>query len=204
MSDTYVTITAPAEGLYKQKGSRFISFIYPVSNEDEIREILRRIRKEHHPARHHCYAWRLGTDEIRFRANDDGEPSSTAGKPILGQLVSHDLTQVILVVVRYFGGILLGTSGLITAYREAAADAIRNATPEVRMVGEELLIECSYNELNAVIQIIKNENLQQTDIQMAERCAIRIFVRKSLADATIASFETIHGVSVTPAPPVHN
>ena len=104
MSDIYRTIATPAEGIYKEKGSRFISFLFPVTSEEEIREILRRIKKEHHTARHHCYAWRLGAGEIRYRANDDGEPSSTAGKPILGQLISHDLTQVLLVVVRYFGG----------------------------------------------------------------------------------------------------
>lgn len=203
MSDTYRTITAPAEGLYKEKGSRFLSFIYPVTHEDEIREILRNIRKEHHNARHHCYAWRLGTEEIRFRANDDGEPSSTAGKPILGQLVSHDLTQVLLVVVRYFGGILLGTSGLIIAYREAAADAISKANAEIRLVEEALRIGCAYHELNAVIQVIKNENLNQTSIEMTESCTITISVRKSVAEKVKAMFETIYGVSVTTAPPVH-
>lgn len=201
MSDTYRTITAPSEGLYKEKGSRFLSFIFPVTHEDEIREILRSIKKEHHNARHHCYAWRLGTEEIRFRANDDGEPSSTAGKPILGQLVSHDLTQVLLVVVRYFGGILLGTNGLINAYREAAADAISKANAEIRLVEEALRIGCSYQELNAVIQIIKNENLNQTSIDMTERCTICISVRKSAVEKTKAMFKSIYGVTVTAAPP---
>jgi uncharacterized YigZ family protein len=204
MSDIYRTIATPAEGIYKEKGSRFISFLFPVTSEEEIREILRRIKKEHHTARHHCYAWRLGAGEIRYRANDDGEPSSTAGKPILGQLISHDLTQVLLVVVRYFGGTLLGTSGLINAYREAAADAIRNATPVEQLVEEELLIECSYNELNSVIQVIKNENLNQISVEMTGRVSIRISVRKSLVAKTLVQFGNIYGVTVTQAPPVHN
>ena len=194
MSDIYRTIATPAEGIYKEKGSRFISFLFPVTSEEEIREILRRIKKEHHTARHHCYAWRLGAGEIRYRANDDGEPSSTAGKPILGQLISHDLTQVLLVVVRYFGGTLLGTSGLINAYREAAADAIRNATPVEQLVEEELLIECSYNELNSVIQVIKNENLNQISVEMTGRVSIRISVRKSLVAKTLVQFGNIYGL----------
>jgi len=166
MTDTYNTVSAPSEGIFKDKGSRFLAFLYPVKNEEEIRELLQKIKKEHYNARHHCYAWRLGKEEIRFRANDDGEPSSTAGKPILGQLVSKELTQVLLVVVRYFGGILLGTGGLIHAYREAAADAIRNASIETRLIEEEFQLNFNYSELNAVMQIIKNENLTQTSVNL--------------------------------------
>ncbi|HOI47993.1 MAG TPA: YigZ family protein, partial [Prolixibacteraceae bacterium] len=134
MEDTYKTVSAPSEGLFKDKGSRFISYLYPVTTEEEIKEIIQQVKKAHHSARHHCYAWRLGRENIRFRANDDGEPSSTAGKPILGQLTSFELTNVLLVVVRYFGGTLLGTSGLINAYREAASEAIRNALVETRII----------------------------------------------------------------------
>ena len=127
MEDTYKTIEKPSEGLFKDKGSKFISFAFPVDNEEEIKEIVQSIKKEHHSARHHCYAWRLGADQLLFRANDDGEPSSTAGKPILGQIQSFDLTNILIVVVRYFGGTLLGVSGLINAYRNAALDAINQA-----------------------------------------------------------------------------
>ncbi len=198
MNDTYNTIIAPAEGLFKDKGSRFLSYLYPVNDEEEIREILQKLKKEHYNARHHCYAWRLGKEEIRFRANDDGEPSSTAGKPILGQLVSHDLTQVLLVVVRYFGGILLGTGGLINAYREAAADAIRHAAVETRLVEEEFRIDCSYTELNAVMQILKNENLPQTAIDLTEKCRISFAVRKSEAERILAIFRKLYGVQISP------
>ncbi|MDP2112754.1 MAG: YigZ family protein, partial [Bacteroidota bacterium] len=127
MEDTYKTIEKPSEGLFKDKGSKFISFAFPVNSEDEIKDIVQSIKKEHHSARHHCYAWRLGADHLHFRANDDGEPSSTAGKPILGQIQSFDLTNILIVVVRYFGGTLLGVSGLINAYRSAALDAINQA-----------------------------------------------------------------------------
>ena len=196
MEDTWMSIIAPAEGLYKNKGSRFLSYVFPVNTEEEIRDILAKIRKEHHSARHHCYAWRLGEEEITFRANDDGEPSSTAGKPILGQLVSHNLTNVLLVVVRYFGGTLLGVSGLINAYREAAADAIRNATIETRYVEFSYLVDCSYNELNSVMQIIKNENLNQQEVNLTDRCQIIFSVRKSESEQVTSKFEKIYGVTV--------
>ncbi len=203
-SDTYITVTAPAEGFFKEKGSRFLSFLYPVSREEEIREILQNIKKEHYNARHHCYAWRLGKEEIRFRANDDGEPSSTAGKPILGQLTSHDLTDVLCVVVRYFGGTLLGTSGLINAYREAAADAIRHSTPETRLVKTTFLLGFSYAEMNSVMQILKNENLTPDDMQLTERCEITLSVRKSEAVRVSGMLSSIFGVKVTPVPDVDN
>ncbi len=124
MDDSYKTLESPAEGTYREKGSRFLAFGFPVQNEEEIRNILASLRKKYHDARHHCYAYRLGTTGEAYRVNDDGEPSGTAGKPILGQLLSNNLTHVLVVVVRYFGGTLLGTGGLITAYRSATADMI--------------------------------------------------------------------------------
>jgi len=196
--DTYLTITAPSEGVYKDKGSKFISYLFPVVSEDEIKEHLIKIKKEHFGARHHCYAWRLGKETIRFRANDDGEPSSTAGKPILGQLVSHNLTNVLCIVVRYFGGTLLGVSGLINAYRQAAAEAILNADIVTKIIETEFELRCSYNELNTVMQIIKNENLTQTLIEMLERCRIRITVRKGESERIKKIFEDIFGVSFKP------
>jgi uncharacterized YigZ family protein len=196
MTDTYITIVSPAEGYFKDKGSKFISYLFPVKDEDEIKEILSRIKKEHFSARHHCYAWRLGQEEIRFRANDDGEPSSTAGKPILGQLVSHDLTDVLCVVVRYFGGTLLGVSGLINAYRQAASDAIAKAETEVRIIELEYELKFSYNELNAVMLVLKNENLQQTGIELMETCRITFRVRKAESERVKKVFESIYGVAV--------
>lgn len=204
MTDTYNTVSAPSEGIFKDKGSRFLAFLYPVKNEEEIRELLQKIKKEHYNARHHCYAWRLGKEEIRFRANDDGEPSSTAGKPILGQLVSKQLTQVLLVVVRYFGGILLGTGGLIHAYREAAADAIRNASIETRLIEEEFQLNFNYSELNAVMQIIKNENLTQTSVNLTEKCKITFSVRKSDIERILSLFRNIYGVEISGSTSVNN
>lgn len=197
MEDTYKTVSAPSEGLFKDKGSRFISYLYPVTTEEEIKEIIQQVKKAHHSARHHCYAWRLGRENIRFRANDDGEPSSTAGKPILGQLTSFELTNVLLVVVRYFGGTLLGTSGLINAYREAASEAIRNAVVETRIIEAEYRLQFGYNELNQVMQIIKNENLKQTAIQLEESCRIDLSVRKSEAVRIENLFGNIYGVTLS-------
>ena len=127
MEDFYKTIAVPAEGLYKEKGSKFISFAYPVQTEEQIKGIVAELKDKFYDARHHCYAWMLGAGKKNFRANDDGEPSSTAGRPILGQIQSNDLTNILIVVVRYFGGTKLGVSGLIHAYREAAADALNHA-----------------------------------------------------------------------------
>ncbi len=197
MEDTYKTVSAPSEGLFKDKGSRFISYLYPVTTEEEIKEIIQQVKKAHHSARHHCYAWRLGRENIRFRANDDGEPSSTAGKPILGQLTSFELTNVLLVVVRYFGGTLLGTSGLINAYREAASEAIGNAVVETRIIEAEYRLQFGYNELNQVMQIIKNENLKQTAIQLEESCRIDLSVRKSEAVRIENLFGNIYGVTLS-------
>src|SRR5680860_1427595 len=148
MDDTYKTIEQPVEGYFKDKGSKFYAFAFPVNHENDIKEILTRIKKEHHSARHHCYAWRLGTEKITFRANDDGEPSSTAGKPILGQLQSFGVTNILIVVVRYFGGTLLGVSGLISAYRNAAANALNNADIQTKIIERYFDLQFTYNELN--------------------------------------------------------
>lgn len=200
MSDTFKTITAPAEGFFKDKGSRFVSYLFPVEHEEEIKDILLKIRKEHHSARHYCYAWRLGKEEPRFRANDDGEPSSSAGKPILGQLLHFDLTNVLCVVVRYFGGILLGVPGLIHAYRQAALDAIRHAEIETRIIEMEYQLRFSYQELNGVMLVIKNENLTQTGIQLTEDCSVSFSVRKDEAERIEQIFHDFHGVTIIRKP----
>jgi uncharacterized YigZ family protein len=194
--DIYQTIEQESHGYFKDKGSKFYAFAFPVKNEDEIKEKLQLLRKEHHSARHHCYAWRLGTEEITFRANDDGEPSSTAGKPILGQLQSFNLTNVLLVVVRYFGGILLGTSGLINAYRSAAAAALKNAEIKQKTVEKEITLDFTYNEMAEVMNVIKHENLTVIYTRFEERCNLAFSVRKSEIDKVTAIFSKIYGVSI--------
>lgn len=183
--------------MYKEKGSRFISFICPVNDEDEIKEVLVRIRKEHHGAKHHCYAWRLGTETIRYRSSDDGEPPSTAGKPILIQLVSHRLTNTLLVVVRYFGGTLLGVSGLINAYREAAANAVNNAQIDTRTNLTGFILEFSYSQLNSVMQMMKRENIFHADPEISDTCLIRFSVPKSDAVLIENHFAKLGHVKLT-------
>ncbi|NQU87204.1 MAG: YigZ family protein [Mariniphaga sp.] len=197
MKDTYKTIVLESKGIFKDKGSKFISYAYPVKNEDQIKAILAELKKEHHSARHHCYAWRLGTEEIRFRANDDGEPSSTAGKPILGQLLSNKLTNILIVVIRYFGGTLLGVSGLINAYKNAATDAIKNNKVVEKKIESLFEIKFTYNELNEVMQLIKNEGLNQIKTDFKETCIIRFAVRKSDAIRIEKLFKAIYRVNIT-------
>lgn len=194
--DIYQTIESASEGLFKDKGSKFIAYAFPVNNETEIKEILTRIKKDHHSARHHCYAWRIGTEEIQHRANDDGEPSSTAGKPILGQLQSFNLTNTLVVVVRYFGGTLLGVSGLINAYKNAAADALKNATIVSRLIEKEWQLNFTYNELSEVMNLVKQENLTIISTRFEEKCELIYSVRKNNEQRIAANFANIYGVTV--------
>jgi len=197
MEDTYKTISKPSEGLFKDKGSKFISFAYPVKSEDEIREIILTLKKEHHSARHHCYAWRLGHEKLLFRANDDGEPSSTAGKPILGQIQNHDLTNILIVVVRYFGGTLLGVSGLINAYKNAAMDAINQAEIIEKIVDQKLLIEFGYGVMNEVMKVFKDEKLPQIESAFDLECQISTQIRLSELDRITEALKKIEGLKIT-------
>lgn len=196
MEDTYKTISQATEGLFKDKGSKFIAYAYPVYSEDEIKEIILSIKKEHYSARHHCYAWRLGHDKLQFRANDDGEPSSTAGKPILGQIQSFDLTNILIVVVRYFGGTLLGVSGLINAYRNAALDSITNATIVEKIVEKQFLIEFDYGVMNDVMKIFKDEKLPQIDPQFDLRCSIKTHIRLNDSERIETALSKIEGLKI--------
>lgn len=191
MEDVYKTILSSSEGLYKEKGSRFIAFAYPVSSEEQIRDIISGLKEKYYDARHHCYAWRLGADKKQFRANDDGEPSSTAGKPILGQILSNDLTNILIVVVRYFGGIKLGVSGLINAYREAATDALANASVIEKTVDEKLRIRFSYLVLNDVMKIIKEESPEVLERRFELECEMLISIRKKNMSLLHARLEKV-------------
>lgn len=196
MEDTFKTIAKPSEGLFKDKGSRFISYAFPVNAEIEIREILQSIKKGHHSARHHCYAWRIGREKLLFRVNDDGEPSSTAGKPILGQIQSFDLTNILIVVVRYFGGTLLGVPGLINAYRNAALDAINQAEIIEKVVEKCLLIEFNYHAMNEVMKVFKDEKLPQIDPQFDLSCKVKTQIRLSESDRIVQGLMKIDSVAV--------
>ncbi len=181
MTDEFNTITATSEGYYTEKRSKFLAFAHHVETQEEIKQLLAGYRKKYYDARHVCYAYMLGADRTDFRANDDGEPSSTAGKPILGQINANGLTDILVVVVRYYGGVNLGTSGLIVAYRTAAADALAHASIEVRQVEEEVSYTFSYPQMNDVMRIVKEMNLRIVSQTYDNTCIIRLAVRKSEA-----------------------
>jgi uncharacterized YigZ family protein len=196
VKDSYKTIEKKSQGYFKDKGSKFYSFAFPVKNEIEIKEIISGLKKEHHSARHHCFAWRLGAEDIRFRANDDGEPSSTAGKPILGQLQSFGVSNILLVVVRYFGGTLLGVSGLIKAYRNASADALQNAEIKTKLIEQQYDIHFTYNKLNEVMHILKQKKINILTTDFAEDCKLSFSVRKSEAEKAKQIFTNLYGVDI--------
>lgn len=181
MTDEFKTISATSEGYYTEKRSKFLAFAHHVENHDEIKLILAGYRKKYYDARHVCYAYMLGAERADFRANDDGEPSSTAGKPILGQINSNELTDILIVVVRYYGGVNLGTSGLIVAYREAAADALAHAKMELRQVEEEVSYTFTYSQMNDVMRIVKDMNPRIISQTYDNTCVIRMAIRKSEA-----------------------
>ena len=183
MTDEYKTIAKTVgEGYYTEKRSKFLAFAHHVTNVDEVKEVVAEYRKKYYDARHVCYAYMLGAERTEFRANDDGEPSSTAGKPILGQINSNELTDILIVVVRYYGGVNLGTSGLIVAYREAASDAIAHATIEQRQVEEEVVYDFPYVMMNQVMKVVKDMNPRIIAQTYDNMCQIRLGIRKSLAE----------------------
>lgn len=181
MSDEFKTISSIGEGFYSEKRSKFLAFAHHVESVDEVKELLARYRKNYYDARHVCYAYMLGADRTEFRANDDGEPSSTAGKPILGQINSNELTDIIIVVVRYYGGVNLGTSGLIVAYREAAADAIAHAEIVTRQVEEVVCFDFPYVMMNDVMRVVKDMQPRIVSQTYDNTCQIRLAIRQSEA-----------------------
>ena len=182
MTDEYRTITTTSEGYYTEKRSKFLAFAHHVESVEDIKEILAAYRKKYYDARHVCYAYMLGADRKEFRANDDGEPSSTAGKPILGQINSNELTNILIVVVRYYGGVNLGTSGLIVAYREAAANAIAHAEVVTRQVEELVSYSFSYPMMNDVMRIVKDMAPRIVSQTYDNTCEITLSIRKSEAE----------------------
>lgn len=177
--DLYRSIASKAEGLFKDNGSRFIALAYPVETEDEVRRIVGSLKKQYHDARHHCYAYRLGHKGEIFRANDDGEPSSSAGRPILGQIDSNGLSDILIVVVRYFGGIKLGIPGLIRAYRTSSADAIANAEIITKTASRRFRIEFGYMEMNSVMKVVKDMRLEPSGQDFGNVCRLDVAVRLS-------------------------
>ena len=182
MNDEYRTISGTSEGYYTEKRSKFLAFAHHVDDVTEVKDIVAGSRKKYYDARHVCYAYMLGAERLEFRANDDGEPSSTAGKPILGQINSNELTNILIVVVRYYGGVNLGTSGLIVAYREAASDAIAHATIETRQVEEIVRYSFAYPQMNDVMRIVKDMNPRIVSQTYDNTCEIVLSIRKSEAE----------------------
>ncbi len=182
-TDTYRSIEAASEGLFKDNGSRFIALAYPVESEDEVKEIVAGLKKEYHDARHHCYAYRLGHRGDRFRANDDGEPSGSAGRPILGQIDAAGLSDILVVVVRYFGGIKLGIPGLIRAYKTSTADALAKAGVVEKVAGLSFRVRYDYLDMNAVMKVLKDLSLPVSGQIFDTQCSVDVRVRLTLVEA---------------------
>lgn len=194
--NSYFTIKSTSEGIYKEKGSKFIAYAYPVRSIDEIKTILDGLKKEYYDARHICYAYALEADGSAYRSNDDGEPSGTAGKPIHGVLLSNNITYTLIAVVRYFGGVKLGTSGLIHAYRESAADAILNNEIIERTVDLEYLIRFEYPLMNEVMRIMKEENCEMLTQQFEMTCEIEFRICKAQAEKVVQRLLKIEGLTL--------
>lgn len=196
-SDSIYTVNEISTGLYKDKGSKFIAVVAPVATESEIKEKIEDIKKQYHDARHHCYAYALGKNHDIYRINDDGEPSGTAGRPIYGQIQSFNLTNVLIVVVRYFGGTKLGVRGLINAYKGAAKDAVDNNTIVEKFLVSKYRVCFEYPEMNNVMRIIKEYNLEQFNHDFSESCSLDFAVRQSLEQEIINAFSSLNDVKIS-------
>ncbi len=195
--DTYKTITKPSDSvLFKEKGSKFFGYAFPVTDEGEVKECLANLKKEHFSARHFCYAWQMGTSYENHRTNDDGEPSNSAGMPIYGQLQSFDITNILVVVVRYFGGTKLGVGGLVQAYKTTAQLALEASEILVKTIDESFLLKFQYPEMNSVMRLIKDENLTIINQKMELDCEIEISVRKNSAQRVFMIFEELFKVQI--------
>jgi len=196
-SDTYKTISKPSkEVLFKDKNSKFFGYAFPISKEDEIKNLIEAVKKKHHSARHWCYAYQLGTQEQEktYRVNDDGEPNNSAGMPIYGQIQSFEVTNILIVVVRYFGGVKLGVSGLINAYKTAAQMALEASRIESKVIAKRISIAFGYANINKVMRIIKEKNLTVYNQKLELDCEIIILVRLNEISSVLESFESLYGV----------
>jgi uncharacterized YigZ family protein len=194
--DTYKTISARSEGIYKEKGSKFIAVAIPVLTENDVKDALAMLRKEYYDARHHCYAYILGFDKSAYRINDDGEPSGTAGRPIHGQLLSKDLTNTLVVVIRYFGGTKLGVSGLINAYKTATKEALEDAVILEKIVHDIYEISFDYLQMNDVMKLLKDENLHQFNQQFETTCRLQFSVRKNDSSRLYENMRKIENLKI--------
>ncbi len=198
MDDIYRTLKEPSKGLCKDRGSKFIALAYPVDTLDQVKEILATLRKEYHDARHHCYAWRIGPGEQNYRVNDDGEPTNSAGKPILGQIQSMHLNNILIVVVRYFGGTLLGVGGLIQAYRTAAREAVEAGTVIEKYYLSGIRITFPYPLLNEVLKIARDHKSEIVQQDFSESCSVVLRIRSGLAERVTTQLNRIESVEAKP------
>lgn len=194
--DTFLTISGNSEGLYKDRSSKFFYFAFPVKNEEEIKTHLSDLRKKYYDARHHCFAWALGKDQEQYRANDDGEPNHSAGDPILGQIRSHNVTDILIVVVRYFGGTKLGISGLIQAYKTSASLAIEENQIIEKQIKSEVSIYFPYPVMNDVMKLIKTHDLEILSQEMTLDCQMKLSFRDGLKELLLQSLEEIEGLEI--------
>jgi uncharacterized YigZ family protein len=192
--DTYKTIQELSEGVYRVKGSKFIAYLYPINSENDLKDIIVALKAEHPKARHHCWALRLSPDRTVFRLNDDGEPSGTAGRPILNTLLSNELTNILAVVVRYFGGTLLGVPGLINAYKSATVEAVKNAKIIEKTVNSVFRIEFGHPQMNEVMKIVKEEDLKISNQNFDLNCSFSLEIRQSQVNKVIGRLEKVEGL----------
>jgi len=196
--DTYYTIESVSTGIFKDRGSKFLAFAHPVCSVNDAKKIIENYKKEYHDARHHCYAYVIGPDKTICRLNDDGEPPGTAGKPILTQIISRNLTDVIVVVVRYFGGTLLGTGGLINAYKTASAEALNNAKIIERNIETPLIVRFPYSRMNTVMKLLNDTKANIRKQDFGEQCEITIGIRKSMYDVIIRKLNEYRNIEILP------
>jgi uncharacterized YigZ family protein len=194
--DTYLTIEKPGEGVFRDRGSKFLGYAYPINSDQDIKEIVAKLKQENPKANHHCWAIRWSTDRSVFRINDDGEPSGTAGRPILNTLLSRNLTNVAIVVVRYFGGTLLGVPGLINAYRTAAELALNETKVIEKTVNDVYTMSFDYLQMNEVMRIVKEDNLEILKQQFDNSCELTVSIRKMQVNQTLARFQKLTSVKV--------
>jgi uncharacterized YigZ family protein len=194
--DTFKTIRTPAEGIFKDRGSKFLAYAYPIEQENEVKPLVENLKKEHFKAVHHCFAYRFGLDRSNFRVNDDGEPSGTAGKPIFNTLLSQEITNILVVVVRYFGGTLLGVPGLINAYKSATIEALAVADIIEKTVNDVYNVSFEFVQMNDVMKVVKEFSLKIRNQTYNNQCTMELEFRKTLTNQVIGKFEKIDGIVV--------